>query len=190
MFPYSSTEPQRCRQRLCSTRTVAQLHPSQLQGRVPQRSVKPWHGAASLSDMSGKTKERLVGGFFTQYVIILWNCWLLQSLRGFKVDQINERKSYQGSSNRKTTSTTKEVCKLQAIGAGRAFRGSMATLIFYTLHCTSAFSYCQRQDTACWGAFPWTQYIHPYGLMSFNIDTGPGNIFVDQHRNGPLGQLS
>lgn len=55
-------------------------------GNVPSRHllvcadvpILKYRAAASLSDMSSKTKESgLV--FFTQYVIILWNCWLLQS---------------------------------------------------------------------------------------------------------------
>lgn len=67
MTPYSSTQPQ---MRLYNTRAVAQLYPSQLQGHVPQESVKPWHRAVNReqmltlssttrnSDRSTKTKER------------------------------------------------------------------------------------------------------------------------------------
>lgn len=125
MFTHTSTRPQWFRLRLYSTCTVRQLLPSPLEEYVPQWPVKPWHGVLGRELLLtrppstrnsywrfSRTKERVV--FF--HTMLNYTVGLLQSLHEFKVDQNNERKRSQESSNTKAPSTRRRFASHKLLG--------------------------------------------------------------------------
>lgn len=122
MSTHTSTRPQWFRLRLYSACTVRQLLPSPLEEYM---HAKPWHGVLgrelllTLAPSTrnsywrfSRTKERVV--FF--HTMLNYTVGLLQSLHEFKVDQNNERKRSQESSNTKAPSTRRRFAAHKLLG--------------------------------------------------------------------------